>query len=60
MYETAMLKFNAEPSECLILEDNENGIKAAVASGASLLKINEVNDVNYINIKRRITEISNS
>lgn len=58
MYETAMSKFNAKPSECLILEDNDNGIKAAVASGAYLLKINEVNDVNYQNIKNRITEIS--
>lgn len=59
MYQTAMSRFSAEPHECLILEDNENGIKAAIASGAHLLKINEVNDVNYKNIKNRIIEISN-
>ncbi len=57
VYTTAMKRLNLDPKECLILEDNNNGVKAALASGAHLLKIHSVNDVNYENIKRRIEEI---
>ena len=52
-----MNKLKLRPDECLILEDNENGIKAANASGAHLLRINTVADVNYQNIKKRIIDI---
>jgi beta-phosphoglucomutase-like phosphatase (HAD superfamily) len=52
-----MTTFNLKPSECLILEDNENGIRAARASGAHLLIINTVEDTNFENIQRRIAEI---
>ena len=45
------------PEECLICEDNQNGIQAALASGAHLFKVDTVNDVTYTNIKRRIEEI---
>ena len=34
IYITAMAKLGLTPKECLIVEDNDNGIKAAVASGA--------------------------
>lgn len=57
IYIKAMEKLNLKPSECLILEDNKNGIKAALSSGGHLLKINDVYDVNYENIKNRIKEI---
>jgi beta-phosphoglucomutase len=57
MYITAIDKLNLKPDECLILEDNENGIKAARASGAHLLIVNDVNDVNLENISNRIKEI---
>lgn len=57
IYLTAMKRLGVSPDEVLILEDNENGIKAALASGGHLLKINEVSDVNYANIKSRINEI---
>ena len=57
MYLNAMTKFNAKPDECLILEDNENGIKAALASGGHLLQIFEVSDVNYENIINKINTI---
>ncbi len=60
MYITAINRFGLKPEECLILEDNEKGIKAALASGAHLLKINTVDDVNYFNIKERIAEIERS
>ena len=59
MYTKAMEKMNLRPEDCLILEDNENGIRAAKASGGHLLKIGEVTDVTYLNIKERIEEIEN-
>ncbi|GMO64708.1 MAG: HAD family phosphatase [Rickettsiales bacterium] len=57
IYQKAMEKMGLQPNECLICEDNENGIAAALASGGNLLTIGDVSDVNYENIKRRITEI---
>lgn len=50
MYDIAIERLNLKPENCLILEDNENGIKAAKASGGNLLIINRVEDVNYHNI----------
>lgn len=57
IYQSAMSRLGLDPKECLILEDNENGIKAALASGAHLMRIATVEDTNYQNIKRRIMEI---
>lgn len=57
IYIKAMERFHLEPDNCLILEDNRNGIKAALASGAHLLRVNDVYDVNYVNIKNKIQQI---
>lgn len=57
MYITAINRLKLLPEECLILEDNENGIKAAKASGAHILIIHDVNEVNLENITKRIDEI---
>lgn len=57
MYNNAINRLGLKPTECLIVEDNENGIKAAIASGAHLLKVEQVTDVNYFNIINRIKEI---
>lgn len=57
IYIKAMEKLNLSPEECLIIEDNENGIKAAKSSGANLLAVKTVDDVNYNNIKTRILEL---
>ena len=57
IYLKAIDKFGLNPKECLILEDNEHGIKAAIESGAHLLKVNTVNEVNYENILNRINEL---
>ena len=57
IYLTAISKMNLKPENCLIIEDNENGIKAATASGAHLLVVKTVDDVKYDNIKNRILEI---
>lgn len=58
IYLKAMQKLGLSPKECLIVEDNEHGIRAATASGAHLLVVREVEDVNYANLCRRIAECS--
>lgn len=57
MYIKAMSCFQLQPDECLIVEDNENGIKAAQASGGHLLVVRDVAETNLENITERIREI---
>lgn len=57
MYKTAINRLGLEPEQCLVLEDNENGIRAATDSGANVLVVKKVEDVNYLNIKNKISEI---
>jgi beta-phosphoglucomutase len=57
MYNLSIKKLGLTPEECLIIEDNENGLKAAYASGAHVLKVETVFDVNYDNINQRIQEL---
>ena len=57
MYRKAMAHFGLSPDECLIVEDNENGIKAAKASGGHLLVVQDVSQTSIGNILGRIREI---
>ncbi len=57
IYLESIHRLGLTPQECLILEDNENGIKAALASGAHLMKISAVEEVNYQLIKQKISSI---
>ena len=54
MYNKTIKKMELEPKQCMVIEDNENGIKAAQASGANVMIVNAVEDVNYENIKKNI------
>ncbi len=54
IYATAIKKLALTPEEVLVLEDNRNGIQAATAAGANVMKIETVYDVNYDNIKAHI------
>lgn len=58
IYLKAMERFALQPEECLVVEDNENGIKAAMASGAHVLVVEDVADTNITNIMARINEIN--
>ena len=60
IYITAINRLGLSPEECLVVEDNQNGVKAALASGANLLKVETINDVTYSNIINRINEIENN
>lgn len=57
MYLLAMTHFGFAPHECLIIEDNENGIKAARASGGHVLIVSDVMETNLESISARIKEI---
>ena len=57
MYNLAISRLGLIPAECIIVEDNENGIRAAKASGAHVLEVATVYDVNYQNIKQFINTV---
>lgn len=59
MYQTAINKFGLNPEECIVVEDNPNGIQAGKTSGATVLEVATVFDVNYENIMRKIGECEN-
>jgi beta-phosphoglucomutase len=54
LYLKAIELLNVTAAECLIVEDNEHGVKAAIASGAHVLKVANVEEVTYQNIKDKI------
>lgn len=54
IYNVAISRLGLDPSECLIVEDNKNGLAAAAASGANVMKVETVYDVNYDNIRKNI------
>ena len=60
IYLSAMEKLSSKPEETLIIEDNFNGIQAARASGAFVLEVSGVDEVNLYNIKRKIEEIDDT
>ena len=41
-----------------MIEDNENGIKSAIASKANVFEVQDVWDVTYSNLKNKIEEFS--
>jgi beta-phosphoglucomutase-like phosphatase (HAD superfamily) len=57
IYLEAAYKFGLRPSECLVLEDNQNGILAAEKAGCSIMVINSVLDVSLERIEKKIQEI---
>ena len=58
IYTKAISHFGLDPKECLIVEDNDNGIRAATAAGAHVLAVTEVSDVNIEAILSRINAIN--
>jgi HAD superfamily hydrolase (TIGR01509 family) len=50
MYLTAATGLGLDPRQCLVVEDNSNGIKAAEAAGCPVLVVDGVEDVNLANV----------
>jgi HAD superfamily hydrolase (TIGR01509 family) len=56
IYLNTIARLGLQPSECLVVEDNENGIKAARAAGARLMVVESVHEVNLQNILPHLHE----
>lgn len=57
IYQKAIERLALAPHECLIVEDNPNGIAAAKASGAHVFEVSSVFDVTLSNIKEMINRV---
>lgn len=57
IYRHAVTRLGLQPMECLVVEDNHNGVQAALAAGVNLLRVASVDEVTYDRIKERIAEI---
>jgi len=55
IYNLTISRLGLKPTECLIVEDNKNGIAAAKASGGHVMEVVDVDDVYYDNIRKHIT-----
>lgn len=60
IYLKAFHEFGLRPDQCLILEDNENGVRSAQASGAHLLVVRDPSEVTFSNIMHKISEIESA
>jgi HAD superfamily hydrolase (TIGR01509 family) len=58
MYATAISRLGLQPDEVLVIEDNENGLAAARASGAHVMAVSGVADVTYGAIMARIQAVT--
>ncbi len=56
IYQTAIARFGVAPRDCLVIEDNENGIAAATASGANVMVVRNPDDVYFDAIMARIEQ----
>lgn len=56
IYIKAIDGLGMKPSECMVIEDNINGIKAGIAAGAHVMQVETVNDVTLDNIMKSIKE----
>jgi HAD superfamily hydrolase (TIGR01509 family) len=59
IYRKAMAMLDLAPKDCLIIEDSKTGLQAARASGAAVLQVYDVYDVNYDRLRYGITEYEN-
>mgnify|MGYP003930470645 FL=1 len=57
MYQLAMKKLGETADHCLIVEDNDNGVKAAIDAGGFLLRVQSPQDVTYDAIKKAIRSV---
>ncbi|MEI6335431.1 MAG: HAD family phosphatase [Methylococcaceae bacterium] len=57
IYTKAIKQLGLCPLEVLIVEDNDNGIKSATASGAHVLVVRHVGEANIENIMNKIRQV---
>lgn len=54
IYSVAIERLGLTPDCCMVVEDNKNGVAAAQAAGANVMRVDSVYDVNYQNIKENL------
>lgn len=57
IYQRAISRLGLSPQECLVLEDNENGIAAGIASGAHVMVVRDPSDVHFDAIVAQIEQL---
>ena len=57
IYLAAAERLGITPERCLVIEDNENGIRAATAAGTQVLAVTSPDDVNWQRISARLVEL---
>lgn len=57
IYTTAMRRLGVQPHETLVVEDNDNGVRAARAAGAHVMVVRHVDEVNLEALRARIEQI---
>lgn len=60
IYKLAVSRLNIAARECVVIEDNDNGVQAAKAAGVNVLQVDSVHDVTLENIKNFIAEVENA
>jgi len=60
MYTVTIQRLGLQPKQCLVVEDNPNGIKAAEAAGAHVMVVGNVTDVTYAAISTNIARAQRS
>lgn len=58
IYTKAISLLNLQPTECVVIEDNQHGIQAAKMAGAHVLAVKSVNDVTLDHITSFIQQCS--
>jgi len=57
IYELAIRRLDLQPTEVLIVEDNQHGIQAALGAGGQVMQVQTIYDVTYESIMQRINEL---
>jgi len=57
IYSKAIQRLGLKPIDCLVVEDNQNGIRAAKAAGAYVLAVDNADDVTFENIVAAIAQL---
>ena len=60
IYLKAIDRLGLKSEECLVIEDNHNGVQAAQAAKAQVMVIQHPNEVNYSSIKSKIALVKES
>jgi beta-phosphoglucomutase len=57
IYLAAMRLAGVQPTECVVVEDNQHGVEAATRAGAHVMRVETVNDVELSRIRKFISQV---